>query len=151
MRPFFFFLLLSLLSFTFHRVTANIIYETCRSVSKDNPNVSYSFCKTSLLAIPAAQCSNLQKLGLALINLIQKSVVDTMSDISKTLKTKKKKEPKKFYDVNQVTISIGRAASSCEDGFKDGGVASPLQKRDDSTSQLAVIALKIIDLYAKSN
>ncbi|CAK9179003.1 unnamed protein product [Ilex paraguariensis] len=100
------------------------------------------------------QRSNLQKLSIASINLIQKNVVATIGDINKQLKRDvqrsiteclelytqtiddlsdavKNYKSKSFYDVTQDVSATSVAATACEDGFKEREVVSILTIRND--------------------
>ncbi|CAK9179004.1 unnamed protein product [Ilex paraguariensis] len=56
---------------------------------------------------------------------------------------------KNFYEVNQDISAASTAAASCEDGYKERGVASPLTQRNDKMVQLSAIGLNIVNLYAR--
>ncbi|XP_055815071.1 putative invertase inhibitor [Solanum dulcamara] len=176
-----FFLLLSLFNLTFHGSTGqNLIQNTCKTCSKDEPNIKYGFCTSSLQAAPASQCATLRGLGMISIRLIRYNVTDTRchvkilfkdknldpyvrrclkdcsdlySDAIPTIKLAMKNyNSKKYYDANIQISAIIAAATTCEDQFKEKeGVVSPLTKRNENTFQLSAIALSIMNLIKNNN
>ncbi|XP_059313069.1 putative invertase inhibitor [Lycium ferocissimum] len=169
-------LFLSLFSLTFHISTGQtLIQNTCKTSSKDDPNIKYGFCTTSLQAAPASQCASLRGLGMISIRLIRYNVTDTRCSVKILLKDKnldpyarsclkdcfelysdaittiklamKSYNTKKYYDANIQISSVMDAATTCEDGFKEkNGVVSPLTKRNEITFQLSAMALSLMNL-----
>ncbi|KAK9274277.1 hypothetical protein L1049_019091 [Liquidambar formosana] len=179
MRPSFPFLALSLFLFpvfTFHLTTGtNLINETCRNSSQNDPNVNYNFCVASLKAAPDSHCASLRHLGLISIRLIRYNATNTRCYIKELLKNTKLdpyvkqcltdcldlysdaiptlKEAmldyraKNFTDANMEISAAMDASTTCEDGFvQEDGVVSPLTKRNNDTFQLSAIALSIINM-----
>lgn len=169
-------LFLSLFFLLFHGSEAqNLIQNTCKTCSKDDPNIKYGFCTSSLQAAPASQCATLRGLGMISIRLIRYNVTDARCHI-KILMKEKKLDPyirrclsdcfdlysdaipsiklamksynaKKYYDANIQISSIMDATTTCEDGFKEkDGVVSPLTKRNEITFQLSAVALSVMNL-----
>ncbi|CAN4126009.1 unnamed protein product [Withania somnifera] len=186
MKPLFSFFLplslfLSLFFLTFHGSTGqNLIENSCRSCSKDDPNIKYGFCTSSLQAAPASQCASLGGLGMISIRLIRYNVTDTRCHVKILLKDKnldpyvksclrdclelysdaipsiklamKSYNLRKYYDANIQISSVMDAATTCEDGFKEkDGVVSPLTKRNEITFQLSAIALSLMNLIKNNN
>ncbi|KAM3323153.1 putative invertase inhibitor [Capsicum chacoense] len=169
-------LFLSLFFLTFHGSTGqNLIENTCKTCSKDDPNIKYDFCTSSLLAAPASECASLRGLGMISIRLIRYNLTDTRCHVKKLLKEKnldpyvkrclkdclelysdaiptiklamKSYNAKKYYDANIQISSVMDAPTTCEDGFKEKeGVVSPLTKRNDITFQLSAVALSVMNL-----
>ncbi|KAJ8565735.1 hypothetical protein K7X08_008311 [Anisodus acutangulus] len=152
-----------------------LIQNTCKTCSKDDPNIQYGFCTTSLQAAPASQCATLRGLGMISIRLIRYNVTDTRCNVKILLKDKnldpyvrrclmdcfelysdaityiklamKSYNTKKFYDANIQISSIMDAATTCEDGFKEkDDVVSPLTKKNEITFQLSAVALSVMNL-----
>ncbi|XP_015085841.1 putative invertase inhibitor [Solanum pennellii] len=183
MKPLFsLFLTLSLfLSLLFHGSKGqNLIQNTCKSCSNDDPNIKYGFCTSSLQAAPASQCATLRGLGMISIRLIRYNVTDTRCHVKILLKDKKldpyvksclsdclelytdaipsiklamkSYNSKKYYDANIQISSVMDAATTCEDGFKDkDGVVSPLTKLNENTFQLSAMALSLMNLIKNNN
>ncbi|XP_049413262.1 putative invertase inhibitor [Solanum stenotomum] len=176
------FLPLSLfLSLFFHGSKGqNLIQNTCKSCSKDDPNIKYEFCTSSLQAAPASQCATLRGLGMISIRLIRYNITDTRCHVKILLKDKildpyvksclsdclelysdaipsiklamKSYNSKKYYDANIQISSVMDAATTCEDGFKDkDGVVSPLTKLNENTFQLSAMALSLMNLIKNNN
>ncbi|XP_044493387.1 putative invertase inhibitor [Mangifera indica] len=159
-----------------HLITAhNLIHQTCKKCSQNDPNLSYTFCVTSLEAVPSSHCANLRQLGMIAINLTRRNVTSTKSYINELLKNKKLDpfmkaclndcyelysdaimtlqqafidyKSKHYEDANFEISSVMDASTTCEDGFKEQeGVVSPLTKRNNNTFQLPAIALSIINM-----
>ncbi|KAL4562911.1 hypothetical protein LXL04_026942 [Taraxacum kok-saghyz] len=88
------FLLLS--SFFLIAINAqNLIYKTCKTSSKQDPNVNLQFCTTSLQAAPASHCADVTGLGMMSIRLTRYNLTDTRCYIKQFLKnnTTKKLDP----------------------------------------------------------
>ncbi|KAI3449023.1 hypothetical protein Pfo_005688 [Paulownia fortunei] len=151
----------------------NLITSTCKTFARNDPNIDYNFCTTSLQAAPASGCATLQGLGMISIRLIRYNVTDTRCYIKQLMKNRRW-DPyvrqclsdcfqlfsdaipsvkqamryyniKKFDDANVQISSIMDAATTCEDGFKERrGVVSPLTKRSDDAFQLSAVALSVM-------
>lgn len=154
----------------------NLIRQTCKNCSKNDPNISYKFCTTSFQSDHRSQCAqNLEELGLVAIKLTRHNVTNTSDYITKLLK-KKTSDPfikecledclevysdaiatfreairdykaKRYEDCNFKLSSIIDASTTCEDGFKQkNDVISPLTKRNKNVFQLSAIALSIVNM-----
>ncbi|KAK4414321.1 putative invertase inhibitor [Sesamum alatum] len=150
-----------------------LINSTCKTFSKNDPNIDYNFCTTSLQAAPASQCATRQGLGTIAIRLIRYNVTDTRCHIKQLLKNRKwdpyvrqclsdclelysdaipsvkaamkNFNARRFDDANVQISSIMDASTTCEDGFKEKkGVVSPLSKRNGDTFQLSAVALSVM-------
>lgn len=169
---FFFFLFVC----SFHGITGhNIVHETCKKCSQNDPNISHNFCVTSLQADAKSQCANLGELGMISMKLTRENVTKTRSYIKDLLKNKKLDpfmraclhdcfdlysdavptlkqamkdyKAKQYEDANIGVSSVVDACTTCEDGFKENqGAVSPLTKRNYDAFQLSVISLSIINM-----
>ncbi|KAI3444848.1 hypothetical protein Pfo_001513 [Paulownia fortunei] len=179
MKPFSLFfppaLFLSILIMIQGTAGQNLINSTCKTFARNDPNINYNFCTTSLQAAPASQCATLQGLGMISIRLIRYNVTDTRCYIKQLLKNRKLDpyvrlylndcfdlfsdaipsvkqamryyNTKRFNDANIQISSIMDASTTCEDGFKERtGVVSPLTKRNDDTFQLSAMALSVMHM-----
>lgn len=87
--PLFFLLPLFLLCF-FNKINGeSLINSTCRTFAKDDPNINYTFCYTSLQAAPASRCATLHGLGTISIRNLRYNVTDTRCEIKQLLKNPK--------------------------------------------------------------
>lgn len=126
----------------------NLIYDTCKTSSQQDPNVKLQFCTTSLQAAPASHCADLKGLGMMSIRLVRYNLTDTRCYIKQLLKNNTKKldpyvkaclddcfelysdaipgvkqamksyNSKRFFDANVQISSVMDATTTCEDGFK---------------------------------
>ncbi|XP_004145026.1 putative invertase inhibitor [Cucumis sativus] len=156
--------------------TADLIYKTCKKISREDPNVSFNFCLASLkLAANHSRCTDVRHLGLFSIGFLCRNVTSTYHHITKLVRNKKLDpfvklclddclelytdaiptvkqamkdyKSKRYDDANVAISSVMDAATTCEDGFKERkGVASPLKKRDGDAFELGAIALSIMSL-----
>ncbi|KAL8192115.1 hypothetical protein R6Q57_028064 [Mikania cordata] len=141
----------SFLLFFFFFLSINgqdLIYDTCKTSSQQDPNVKLPFCTTSLQAAPASHCADLEGLGMMSIRLTRYNITDTRCYIKHLLKNNTKKlDPyvkscledcfelysdailgikqamrsynfKRFFDANVQISSVMDATTTCEDGFK---------------------------------
>ncbi|KAL2478051.1 Plant invertase/pectin methylesterase inhibitor superfamily protein [Forsythia ovata] len=150
----------------------NSIYKTCKTFAQNDPNVNYNFCTTSLQLYPASQNATLQEIGKISIRLIQYNMTDTRFYIKNLIKNKKwdsytkqclsdcfelfsdaipsVKKAMKYYnkklygDANVQLSAVMDDATTCEDGFNERGVVSPLTKRTGDAFQLSAIALSAV-------
>ncbi|CAK9328555.1 unnamed protein product [Citrullus colocynthis] len=156
--------------------TSDLIHETCKKISREDPNISFNFCLTSLeFATKHSRCTDVRRLGLLSIGLLHRNVTSTRHHIVKLMRNKKL-DPfvklclddclelysdaiptvtqamrdyrlKRYDDANIAVSSVMDAATTCEDGFKEReGVASPLKKRDEDAFELGAITLSIMSL-----
>ncbi|GAB2267508.1 hypothetical protein Dimus_002489 [Dionaea muscipula] len=151
----------------------NLIQQTCKASSISDPNINYKLCVNALQAAPASLCANLSRLGLISLRLVRDNVVDTRCYIKRLMMTTKHKvddsalkdckelytdsipdlrdatrdyKANRFRDANIKVSSVIDASTTCEDGFSDEGVASPLTKRNNVTFQLSAMALSIMKM-----
>lgn len=152
----------------------DIILKTCKRCSDSSPNVNYSLCVASLKSVPRSHRSDLRGLGLISVKLAAASAKHARSKVKKLLKAKPRSHYTKsclkaclelykdaismlkasagaiksgHYDDANIWISSAvDAPGSCEDGFGEGGVKSPMVKEDKDLFQLAVIALAMTAL-----
>ncbi|XP_028777973.1 putative invertase inhibitor [Neltuma alba] len=93
-------LILILFLYSSHFISANnnnnhvdLIAQTCKNLSRTDPNVSYRFCRTSLQADPhSRRVRNLRDLGFISLRLLRHNVTETRFHIKNLLKTTKKKK-----------------------------------------------------------
>ncbi|XP_054779593.1 putative invertase inhibitor [Prosopis cineraria] len=120
-------LILSLSSFS--SITANnnhvdLIAQTCKNLSKTDPNISYRFCRTSLQSDPHSRCvRNLRELGFISLKLLRHNVTETRVHIKNLLKTatmkKKKVDPFIKECLDDCFEVYSDAISSLRDAIKD--------------------------------
>ncbi|KAK1420430.1 hypothetical protein QVD17_22015 [Tagetes erecta] len=129
--------------------TQDLIYNTCKTSSQQDPNVKLQFCTTSLQAAAASHCADLKGLGMMSIRLTRYNITDTRCYIKQLLKNNTNKldpyvksclndcfelysdaipgikqamesyNSKRFFDANVQISSVMEAATTCEDGFKE--------------------------------
>ena len=161
-----------------HFIAANhLIQQTCRTCSQTDPNISYKFCLNTLQADRRAHyAGNLTELGLVSVKLVRRNVSETRVHIEKLLKKKnldsyvkvclndclevysdaistlreaiRDYRAGRYEDSNIKVSSVLDDASTCEDGFGEKGVVSPLTKRNNNVSRLSAIALSIINMLS---
>ncbi|XP_051132393.1 putative invertase inhibitor [Andrographis paniculata] len=153
----------------------NPINSTCAISSRDDPNIDYAFCVTSLQAVPGSRCASLGALGKISIDLVLRNITETscyieqliengtwdpyrrqcLSDCSELFsdaipaveQAARDYEARRFDDANVHISSAMDAATTCEDGFNErSGRNSPMTKRNNDAFQLSAIVLAIIDL-----
>ncbi|KAJ8428179.1 hypothetical protein Cgig2_015620 [Carnegiea gigantea] len=155
----FFSLLLLVLVVSPSLATGDLIDQTCKNSSKSDPNIDQNFCVYALQAFPASQCANLTRLGLISITLVNSNVTDTQCLVKRFLKDKKPDKgtkaalkdcldlysdsayalsnaskdfkARRFFDANVKVSSVMDASTSCEHGFDDVGISSPLKNEND--------------------
>ncbi|KAL6964910.1 hypothetical protein U1Q18_035964 [Sarracenia purpurea var. burkii] len=171
---------LSLLFFAHYHGGAtaqNLIHDTCKTCSQEDPNVKFNFCTAALQAAPGSQCAALRGLGKISIGLIWNNVTDTRCHIKQLLKNKtlepyvkeclsdcfdlysdsmlslknamKHYDSRRYGDANIELSSVMDAATTCEDGFeeKKESVVSPLTERNMNTFELSAMALSILHMF----
>ncbi|XP_010052753.2 putative invertase inhibitor [Eucalyptus grandis] len=157
----------------------NIIHETCKKCAQADPNVSYKFCVASLESNPNSLSADLHGLGLISIKLLRHNMTHTRSYTKKLLKSKKMDpfikaclqdclelysdavptlkevirsyKAEKYEDANINLSSAMEASTTCEDGFSEKGVVSPLTERNEDASQLSALALSIVTMLSRSS
>lgn len=139
-----------------------------------DPNINFDFCIDAFHKSPSSFDANLNRLGLISINLVKHNVNDTII-FAKTLlenfrgdnftregledcvevyedafvtlyESARDYRGARFNDANIKVSSVIDASSTCEDGFGDFRVVSPLTKQNNHTFQLCAISLSIIDM-----
>ncbi|KAK9697365.1 hypothetical protein RND81_08G033100 [Saponaria officinalis] len=169
------FLPLLLLFFTSIINATNLINQTCHNSSQNDPNINYKFCVYALQSAPASRCANMTRLGLISITLIRNNVTDTRCLIKQFLANKKvdkntkqglldclelysDSQPtlseatrdylaRRYDDANVKVSSVIDASTTCEDGFQDLEVVSPLTKQNNHTFQLSAMSLSIMNTF----
>ncbi|OWM75098.1 putative invertase inhibitor [Punica granatum] len=164
--------------FTEAPATNPLVPETCSKAAQKDPNLSYGFCVSALQSAPNSLCADtLQKLGLISIKLIWGNVTSTRCYIKYLLKNKKINpyvwsclddclelysdavptlkqavqdyQAKRYDDANVEVSSLIDAATTCEDGFEEKELVSPLKKRNDNAFKLSALALSIINMLPR--
>ncbi|XP_021750051.1 putative invertase inhibitor [Chenopodium quinoa] len=156
---------------------SNLINQTCKNSSKNDPNINYKFCVYALQSAPASHCANTTRLGLISITLIKHNVTDTRCSIKQLLQDKKVSKrykgvlkdclelysdalstlsevvsdfrAQRFVDANVKVSSVMEASTTCEDGFEEVGV-SPLTQENNRIFQLSAVALSIMNILHSS-
>ncbi|KAL2936495.1 putative invertase inhibitor [Bienertia sinuspersici] len=141
----------------------------------NDPTIDYKFCIQAFDSSPSSQSANRTRLGLISINLAKHNVSGTTTIIKNLLNNKKKvddhtkaglRDCLELYSDSITTLSkaardyratrinsanvkissVMEASTTCEQGFKDVNVASPLTKNNNDTFQLCAIALSIMNM-----
>ncbi|XP_074284423.1 putative invertase inhibitor [Silene latifolia] len=167
--------LLHLLLFLTSINATNLINQTCHNSSKNDPNINYKFCVYALQSAPASQCANLTRLGLMAIKLIKNNVTDTRCLIKQLLSNKmldkstkegltdcldlysdsqptlneaaKDYRARRYVEANLKVSSVIDASTTCEQGFEDLEIGSPLAQQNNHAYQLSAIALSIMNMF----
>lgn len=155
--------------------TTSLIHKTCKKISKQDPNISFNFCSTSLQCCSRRGADSLRGLGFVSVVLVGRNVTSTRHWIIRLLRYKRLDSmvksrlldclelysdaiptvkqavkdylAKRYDDANSGISSVMDAASACEDGFKEKkGVVSPLTKRNGDAFELGAIVLAIMNL-----
>ncbi|XP_022973011.1 putative invertase inhibitor [Cucurbita maxima] len=153
----------------------NMVQETCKKCAATTPNLSYSFCVSSLESDDRSRSANLHRLGLISMDLLRHNLTSTRREVKKLLRNKtldgfvkvrlddclelysdaiptlkeckREYKQKRFSDANVKVSSIMEAPSTCEDGFHEKqGVGSPLTKSNKNVFQLAALTLSIVNM-----
>ncbi|XP_021750213.1 putative invertase inhibitor [Chenopodium quinoa] len=142
--------------------------------STNDPNINYTFCTKAFRTAPSSLYANLTRLGLISINLVRHNVTRTTFSIQTLLESNKVDNSTKlglkdclevysnsvptlresardyrarrFNGANVKISSVMDASTTCEDGFGNVGVISPLTKQNNDTFQLSAIALSIMSM-----
>lgn len=153
-----------------------LIDQTCRESAEVDPNIDFTFCVTSFQSTPNSQGASLNHLGLISVTLVKKNVTNTMNSIKNLLgnanddsNMKKGLEDclnlysnsiytldevardyraQRFDDANAKISAVMDSSTTCEDGFQEVGVASPLTKQNKHVFQLCAITLAIISMQS---
>ncbi|XP_057247275.1 putative invertase inhibitor [Beta vulgaris subsp. vulgaris] len=152
---------------------SNLINQTCKNSSKNDPNINNKFCVYALQSAPASHCANITRLGLISITLIKHNVTDIRCLIKQLLQDKKVDldtkqalqdclelysdslvtlteaaidyRENRFVDANVKVSSVMEASSTCEEEFHD--VGSPLTVQNNRIFQLSAISLSIMNKF----
>ncbi|RWW41778.1 hypothetical protein BHE74_00052718 [Ensete ventricosum] len=149
----------------------SIVGETCKQIARDDPNVDFTFCSRSLRSVHGSDGADLR--GLAMISLklavanatgagsrakallkggglsrYYKSCLAACGDVYADAVSDLRDAAGMIRSGRLVDARVHLSAAVdapvvCEDGFRDGGLASPLTEEDGDLMQLAVIALAI--------
>ncbi|WOK94941.1 invertase inhibitor [Canna indica] len=171
--PLLFLLLLCRSSPTAATAQPDIVDETCNQTASDDPNVNYTLCVDSLRSVPRSKHADLRGLAIISLRLAkanathakslakallkaekatmsgyEKSCLETCRDlygeaVSSLKSTVRMIKAERYVDAKVYASSAVDAPGGCEDGFQEGGIASPLAEENDYLFQLAVIALAI--------
>ncbi|XP_042032778.1 putative invertase inhibitor [Salvia splendens] len=147
------------------------LIRTCLDSARDDPNIDYAFCTSSL---QAATAPTLQGLNIISITLLQNNITDTRCFIKQLIRNTTPEEPylreclsdclelfsdaipsakeamrhfimKRYDDANVKISSIMEGATTCEDGFKERkGLVSPLTNRNHHVFELSAITLSLM-------
>lgn len=154
--------------------TGDLINQTCKNSSEGNRNIDQNFCVYALQAFPASRCANLTRLGLISITLVKNNVTDSRCLVKRFLEDKKPDKGTKaamkdclelysdsayalsdaskdfkagrFSDANIKVSSVMDGSTTCDQGFDDLGVSSPLKNENGYIFQLSAITLSIIKM-----
>ncbi|KAL1546540.1 putative invertase inhibitor [Salvia divinorum] len=151
-----------------------LINSTCLDSARDDPNIDYAFCTSSLQAAPGSHCATLRGLNIISITLLQNNITDMRCFIKHLIRNSTPEEPylmeclsdcfelfsdaipsakeamrhftmKRYDDANAKISSIMDGATTCEDGFKERrGLVSPLTNRNHHVFELSAIALSLV-------
>ena len=154
----------------------DLIDQTCKESTEVDQNIDFTFCVASFQSTPSSQGASLNHLGLISIVLVKKNVTSTTNSIKNLLgnanvdsNMKKGLEDclnlysnlistldgvardyraQRFDDANAKISSVMDSSTTCEDGFQDVDVASPLTKQNKHVFQLCAITLAIISMQS---
>ncbi|KAH7668658.1 Pectinesterase protein [Dioscorea alata] len=155
----------------------DIVSETCKRCADGDPNVSFNLCNNSLSSVPKSHKSDLRGLALISLKLSIKNATHVKSQVKKLLKATpandtymrsclesceelysdaisalrdsvKAIKAKRFDDAITYLSSVVDDPQTCEDGFSEGGIVSPLGKEDDNFFGLSAISLSMSSLLA---
>ncbi|XP_072980145.1 putative invertase inhibitor [Typha angustifolia] len=170
------FLILFQCSFSMTVTTAlpGIIIDTCHRCEKADPNVNYTLCVASLASVPKSGQINLKKLAIASVEIAKANMTRAKSEVRKILKDEtmnryvkscletcrnlysdcistladsiKAIKSGRYEDAKIWISSAVDAPGTCEDGFKEGSLKSPLTKDNGALFNLTAIALAVTSL-----
>ncbi|RWR89130.1 putative invertase inhibitor [Cinnamomum micranthum f. kanehirae] len=149
----------------------SVLEDTCKRAAESSPNISYNFCVSSLRADPRSTNADLAGLGLIALDLVSLKATQASShakdllrnpglvsdkkqclqqclelydDAMDTLKRcRDAYSGKRYKDVNIWVSGAMDNSDTCEDGFKESGLASPLTQENHDLTQLGSIVLAI--------
>lgn len=153
---------------------SDIIIDTCNRCASSDPNVNYTLCVTSLESVLQASQSDLEGLAIISVRLAKSNMTQAKSKVKNLLKAEsldpyvescletcrelysnsiadlkdsvKAIKSSRYNDANILISSAVDVPRTCEDGFDEGGLQSPLSKENDELFGLVVIALAITSL-----
>ncbi|CAL9172804.1 unnamed protein product, partial [Musa hybrid cultivar] len=147
--------------------------KACRDAANSSPNINYDFCVAELLPYPGSGSADQKSLTVIAATLAKDKTTSASATVKSLLartsdpKTKQGLEScgsvyeDLFSDLNTSIPAIkeGRlvdaktylsaavdAPDTCEDGFKDLKVPSPLTKEDSDLTQMCTIALAFTNM-----
>ncbi|KAK6275090.1 PREDICTED: putative invertase inhibitor [Theobroma cacao] len=155
-------------------LSVDIINKTCKTCSDRSSVVNYTFCSASLQEIPVSHVTNLQGLAIVAMELALQNATNTLS-IIKELVNNETLGPSSLaclsdcsllYSDGVVTLvdtvgafltgqygnadawvsAVMQGTATCEEGFQDMELVSPLTKENYSLFQLCDVLLCIMNL-----
>lgn len=171
LQPYFrsLFLLLCLL----RKASSDLIGDACSQIAAEDPNVDYAFCAASLLPSVGAAARDLRGLAAAAARLAAANATRADAAAATAMRGRAEKmgryersclescrelfagaaedlaeaagmvEGGRFEDAGVRMSAAVDAPVTCEEGFREGEIASPLAAEDGDLFRLAVIALAI--------
>ncbi|KAG6537077.1 putative invertase inhibitor [Zingiber officinale] len=163
------FLLLCLL----RHASSDLVGDACGQIADGDPNVDYAFCVESLRPSASATARDLRGLAAAAARLAAANATRADAAAAAAMRGRAEKmgryersclescqelfegaaedlaeaarmvEGGRFEDAGVRLSAAVDAPVTCEDGFREGGIASPLTAEDGDLFRLAVIALAI--------
>ena len=153
----------------------DIVIPTCEKCEATDPNVNYTLCIKSFDSVPKSHRSNLKGLGVIAAKLALANATSIRAKAKRVLRHHKPKSPamksclqtclelysdsaqslrdsarairaRRYDDANTLLSSAVDAPATCEDGFGEEGIESPLTADNDEFSGHAVIALSMITM-----
>lgn len=164
-------LFLAFLLLSTQSLGTSVLEDTCKRAAASSPNIGYNFCVTSLRADPRSKNADLAGLGLIALDLVSSKTTQARShakdllrnpvlvsdkkqclqqclelydDAIDTLKRcKDAYNAKRYGDVNIWVSGAIDDSGTCEEGFKESGLVSPLTQENHDLTQLGLIVLAI--------
>ncbi|KAK1326756.1 hypothetical protein QJS10_CPA01g02864 [Acorus calamus] len=162
---------LLLLLLLLYQSSANLIRDTCKTGARADPNIKYDFCVRSLESDPRSHnAHDLHGLCEASIDLTIRNAtrararaqelmkkaresvaraclsdcMDLYADaVSKLRDSEKAIRSKRYGDANVWISSAMDAPTTCEDGFREESLRSPLSRENSDVFGLSAITLAI--------
>ncbi|XP_010906022.1 putative invertase inhibitor [Elaeis guineensis] len=146
------------------------VMETCKTIAASNPNINYNFCIATLSADPRSALADTQGLAIIATKLIKANATSTELTISNLLKKTTDNATsqclsdcssmysglvdtlndaisaitsKHYLDANSDLSAAIDVSITCETGFAELKVKSPLTKENDDSRKLSTLALAI--------
>ncbi|KAJ0968172.1 hypothetical protein J5N97_025089 [Dioscorea zingiberensis] len=155
----------------------DIVSETCKRCTDGDPTVSFNFCMDTLSSIPKSHKSDLKGLALISVKLSMKNATQIKSQVKELLKEAKTRDKymkscletceelysdaiaalrdsvkaikaKRFDDALTYLSAVVDTPGTCEDGFSEGGIISPMMKENKIFFALSSMSLSISSLLA---